>query len=136
MDSDSKPLSSHGSESLETVYPDSAVVQTLAGLNADADRKVVQRTRRAVWGSILEEGVQRRNRKRNAGIAILVATVVLIVLSPAIWSGIDDLNSGEYISDMTPMMTLLALVLFTAVLGALLAGAKSESPVREGKRRD
>jgi hypothetical protein len=56
---DSEPLNLHGSESLETVHPDSAVVQTLAGLNADADRKVVQRTRRAVWGSILEKGPAR-----------------------------------------------------------------------------
>jgi peptidoglycan/LPS O-acetylase OafA/YrhL len=120
----------------DETLPDSDLVQALAGLSGDSDRAMVLRTRRAVRGSILQADVQRQNRKRNAGIAILVAAVVLIVLSPAIWSGIDDLSSGEYISDMTPMMTLLAVVLSSAVLAALLAGWKSEPQMRDGKRHE
>jgi hypothetical protein len=120
----------------DETLPDSDLVQALAGLSGDSDRAMVLRTRRAVRGSLLQADVQRQNRKRNAGIAILVAAVVLIVLSPAIWSGIDDLSSGEYISDMTPMLTLLALVLSSAVLAALLAGWKSEPQMRDGKRHE
>ena len=120
----------------ENTATDPQLLDTLAGLNADAGRAIVLRTRHAVRGSLEVASAQRQNRKRNAGIAILVAVVVLMVLSPAIWSGMEDLNSGEYIFDMTPMMTLLAVVLSSAVLAALIAGWKNDPRMRDGKRHE
>ena len=121
-------------ETLGCPSEDSSLVEALAGLRSDEHQDIVQKTRRAVRGSVLDSLARKQNRKRNAGVAILVAGIILLLLSPAIWSGIDDLVSGEYIADVTPMMTFLVVVFFSAVLAALVAGWKNSGNMRDGNR--
>ncbi len=113
---------------------DSSLVEALTGLRTEQNQAIVQKTRRAVRGSMIDSVARKRNRKRNAGIATLVAGIILVLLSPALWSGIDDLVSGEYIADLTPMMTFLVVVFFSAVLAALVAGWKNTGHLRDENR--
>ncbi len=127
----------HNSDSFKTgggASEDSSLIEALAGLRTDQDHAVVDKTRRAVRGSMIDTVARKQNRKRNAGIAMLVAAVILVLLSPALWSGIDDLISGEYIADLTPMMTFLVVVFFSAVLAALIAGWKNTGHLRDENR--
>jgi hypothetical protein len=113
---------------------DASVTESLAGLNANADRTVVQRTRRVVLESVNEHRQQRTSRRRATGLAILVLALFFVLLSPAIWSGVDDLLGGEHVFDMPGMVMGLILMLFCAVLGALVVGWKNQRDIRHGKR--
>ncbi len=113
---------------------DERLVEALSGMNASADRALVQRTRRRVLDTVMEHRSQQVLRRRSTGIAILVLAVFFVVLSPAIWSGIDDLLGGEHVFDLPEMAMALILMLFCAILGALFLGWKNQREVRHGKR--
>ena len=71
-----------------------------------------------------------KRRRRNRGLALLIAAGFITLLTPALWSGMDEIFAGEHLSDLPTMVTLLALTLFSAVVAALLASWKSHQPVR------
>ena len=62
--------------------------------------------------------------------ALLVAVGFLTLLTPALWSGVDEIFAGEHLSDLPTMVTLLALTLFSAILAALIASWKGHQTVR------
>jgi cytochrome bd-type quinol oxidase subunit 2 len=109
---------------------DPELIQALTGMSADASLAVAQRTRRAVRDTAFQIREDRQRRRRNKGIALLVAAGFLMLLTPALWSGIDEIFAGEHISDLPTMVTLTALTLFSAVLAALLASWKKQQPER------
>jgi len=113
---------------------DRGLLDALCGLNSNANRAVVQRTRAAVRDAALSTLQRRRNRRRNAGIGAVVAIAFLVLLSPALWSVADELVRGEYISDLTPMVTLSVVLLFSGALAALVAGLRNHHSVRDGRR--
>jgi hypothetical protein len=118
------------------VHPedDSDILQALTGLDASASLGVAQRTRRAVREAATNLREDRKRRHRNKGLALLVAVGFLTLLTPALWSGVDEIFAGEHLSDLPTMITLLALTLFSAVVAALIASWKNHEPVRFGKR--
>lgn len=114
--------------------PNADLVDALAGLNASASLAVAQRTRRAVREAASNLREDRARRRRNKGLALLAAVVFLTLLTPALWSGVDEIFAGEHISDLPTMFTLLALTLFSAVVAALVAGWRIHQPARSGRR--
>ena len=113
---------------------DAEMVQALTGLDASASLAVAQRTRRAVREAALILREDQKRRRRNKGIALLVAVGFLTLLTPALWSGVDEIFAGEHLSDLQTMFTLTALTLFSAVIAALLASWKNHQSVRYDKR--
>jgi hypothetical protein len=113
---------------------DPELIQALTGLNANASLAVALRTRRAVRDAALNLREDKGRRRRNRGLALLGALGFLILLTPALWSGVDEIFAGEHISDLPTMFTLLALTLFSAVVAALVAGWKGHQPLRLGRR--
>jgi hypothetical protein len=77
---------------------------------------------------------QAQRRRRNRGMALLLVAGFLMLLTPALWSGVDEIFAGEHFSDLSPMVTLLALMLFSAVVAALIASWKGNQPLRYGRR--
>lgn len=114
--------------------PDSDILRALTGLDANASLVVAQRTRRMIREAAINLREERERRRRNKGIALLIAVAFLTLLTPALWSGVDELFAGEHISDLPAMFTLLALTLFSAVLAALIASWKGHQPLRIGRR--
>jgi hypothetical protein len=114
--------------------PSSDLVRALSGLNAGTTLAVAQRTRRAVReaGANIREGAERR--RKNRGMALLLAVGFLTLLTPALWSGVDEIFAGEHLSDLPAMFTLLALTLFSAVVAALVASWRGHQPLRYGRR--
>jgi hypothetical protein len=113
---------------------DPDLIQVLTGLDASASLAVAQRTRRAVREASLNIREERKRRRRNKGIALLVAVSFLTLLTPALWSGVDEIFAGEHLSDLPTMVTLLALTLFSAILAALIASWKGHQTVRYTRR--
>jgi len=118
----------------ESRTPPAELVRALTGLDASSSLAVAQRTRRSVreaGARLREEG---RRRRRNRGLALLLMVGFLTLLTPALWSGADELFAGEHLSDLPTMLTLFALTLFSAVVAALMASWKGTQPMRYGKR--
>lgn len=115
---------------------DAGLVESLAGLNASGEMRAAEKTRRAVMGAVIQMREQRTERRRSCGIALLVCAVLLVLLSPVIWGGVDEWIGGASLGDLQAQMTLLALVVFPALLAALFAGWQSARPhAGPGRRR-
>ncbi len=111
-------------------FADPEMVQALTGLDASASLAVAQRTRRVVREAAMRMREDRQRRRRNKGLALLIAAGFITLLTPALWSGMDDIFAGEHLSDLPTMVTLTALTLFSAVVAALLASGKNHQPER------
>jgi hypothetical protein len=107
---------------------DPGVVSTLSGLNSDSTMRVAQRARRSVREAVIVRDEERGRSRRNLGIALFALAALFILLTPVIWSSLDELMAGEHILDASAMVTMLAIALASAVFAALIAGWR-----RQGK---
>ena len=113
--------------------PDQQMVEMLAGMNATADMQVVQRTRRAVMQAAAELREQRRRTRRNLAVVLLTIAVLAMVLTPAIWSTVDDFLGGEQWFELPGMVMVLVLLLFSTIVAALIITFKSQQQMH-GRR--
>lgn len=113
----------------------SELVAALSGLDANRDRALTNRTRRAVQeaASDLREG--RHLTRRSGAIALLTLAGFLMLLSPAIWSSVDDMLGGEFLLDLPGMIAALAFTLFAAVAAVLflISGEGNRNPRQSGR---
>lgn len=124
----------HTDSSTNEQISDPQLLEMLAGMNASADMLVVQRTRRAVMEAAAELREQRRRNRRNAAIAALSVLVFFMVLTPAIWSSVDEFLGGGDFFEVHNMSMVLILVLFSTVLGALILGLRGQRKVPNERR--
>lgn len=110
------------------------LLQSLTGLDADATLAVAHRARLAVREAALNLREEEKRRRRNKGIALLIALAFLTLLTPALWSGVDEIFAGEHFTDLPTMITLFALTLFSAIVAALMASWRGNQPLRYGRR--
>ena len=113
--------------------PDQQMVEMLAGMNATADMQVVQRTRRAVMQAAADLREQQRRTRRNMAVVLLTVAVLAMVLTPAIWSTVDDFLGGEQWFELPGMVMVLVLLLFSTIVAALIITFKSHQQMH-GRR--
>ena len=102
------------------------LVRALAGKDAQAGLRVVERTRRAVRVSIAARHEEQARRRRNLGISLAVCLGILMLLAPALWNSVEDLAGGEHFADIPTQLALLLMVLFPAMIAALVAGWRTQ----------
>ena len=117
----------------EPEMADAQIVEMLAGMNATADMAVVQRTRRAVMLAAAELREQRKRSRRNTGIVLFTVAVLAMVLTPAIWSTLDDFLGGEQWFDLPTMVMVLVLLLFSTIVAALIISFRGQQQI-QGRR--
>jgi len=110
------------------------LIESLAGLHANADLAVAQRTRRLIRDEAENLREVRKRRRRNNGLALLAALGFLTLLTPALWSGVDEIFAGEHLSDLPTMVTLGGLTLFSTIVAALIASWRNHQPLRDERR--
>ena len=106
--------------------------ETLAALSSLGNSRnaaTTLRARRAVREAVIVMDEEKGRSRRNLGIALLALASLFVLLSPILWSSMDELMAGEHIFDASAMVTMLAVALATAVCAALIAGWR-----RQGKR--
>lgn len=81
---------------------------------------VLLRTRRSVMEAAYEMQMRRTRRRRQIGIALLVFAVLMMLVTPALWSAATELTSGEPFYDLPVMLLTLTLVLLSAMFAVLL----------------
>jgi hypothetical protein len=103
--------------------------------DADANRRVTQKTRRAVRDAVINTHEKRVHQRRNVGFAILGFVCMLVLLGPAIWSGVEDfLGEEQRLFDMPTQVAFLIMMLFLGTLAALIAVWKGQYHVQHDRR--
>lgn len=110
------------------------VVRSIPWLDCDANRALTQKTRRAVRDSVISIQENRNLQRRNLGFAILGFVSMLILLGPAIWTGVEDLLEEERLFDMPTQLGLLIAMLLLAMLAALIAVWKGQRHTHHDRR--
>ncbi len=132
------PEAAHPAETALAIgKPDPRVVDALTGRDADAERAVALRTRRAVYHAVMDQRNERDQGRRHLLFALLLTGVLTLALAPALWVGIDDLLGGETLLDLPGMLVALGMTLFAAVAAVLfLLGGERQAPhaARSGRR--
>ena len=114
----------------------SDVVQTLTNMNCDANLALVERTRCAVRETAIIMRERRIQRRRNMGFALSALVCLLILLGPAIWNSVDDLDDlfGGDLASLPSQVALFLLMLASAMLAALVAFWKEQRDVHHQRR--
>ena len=124
----------HTDTSPDSQFAEPQMIEMLMGMNASADMQVVQRTRRAVLEAATELREQQKRNRRNGAIVALTISVLAMLLTPAIWSSVDDLLAGGDLFELHSMVLVLIALLFSTILGALLIGLRSQEQMPRGRR--
>ena len=103
-------------------------------MDGDANRLVTQKTRRAVRDAVISTQEQRSRHRRNLGLAILSFVAMLVLLGPAVWTGVEELLGEEPLFDLPTQITFLIGMLFLAMLAALIAVWKGQHNVQHDRR--
>lgn len=114
---------------------DPELIHALAGMNAEADMRVAQKTRRVVHGALLGIKDRKVTSRRSLGIAMMASMAILLLLSPAIWNAFEDLVEGEHFGDIPTQMALLLIVSSLALLAALVLIWKNAQEMKRSKRQ-
>lgn len=124
----------HTDTSPDSQFAEPQLIEMLTGMNASADMQVVQRTRRAVLEAATELREQQKRNRRNGAIVALTISVLAMLLTPAIWSSVDDFLAGGDLFELHSMVLVLIALLFSTILGALLIGLRSQEQMPRGRR--
>lgn len=124
----------HTDTSPDSQFAEPQLIEMLTGMNASADMQVVQRTRRAVLQAATELREQQKRNRRNGAIVALAISVLAMLLTPAIWSSVDDFLAGGDLFELHSMVLVLIALLFSTILGALLIGLRSQEQMPRGRR--
>jgi hypothetical protein len=116
-----------------TRTPESRALNEMRHRQARSGLDVVLRTRRSVMEAANQIQVQRVRNRRQVGIALLSLGSLLVLLTPAIWSAVDDLFGGEHFFDMPTMVLSLVLLLFSAVFGVLIFSWSRQDRLHNGE---
>lgn len=100
--------------------PDPKLLDALAGLDADANREVVQRTRRAVRVAADQMRAADQRRRYNLGLVLLVFAALMIFLTPTLWLVSEDIFSGEAWQDAQTLTALLVISTASTIFAAVL----------------
>ncbi|HVJ09485.1 MAG TPA: hypothetical protein VM554_13990 [Acidisarcina sp.] len=114
--------------------PDPMLIQALAGLNADGEMRTAQTTRRKVACKIFFGRERNEKRRHSRALAIMASLGILVLLSPALWQSMENLIAEEHFGSFVTQVTLLILLLFTALIAALIASWRNGPEIRHGKR--
>ena len=108
--------------------------RSIAWPDYDANLRLAQKTRRAVRDEVISSQERRGRQLRVMGVALLGFLCLMVLLAPAIWNGMEDVLAGEHILDLPAQVALLSLMLFPAMLAALIAFWKGKQDVEYDRR--
>jgi hypothetical protein len=104
----------------EAQVPDSKLLDALAGLDAEADMMVVQRTRRAVMAAAHKMREAQMRTRYQAGLVLLAVGALLMFLTPALWVLAEDVFNDERWLDAPALTALLVATIVSTVLAAVV----------------
>ena len=99
---------------------DAKLLSALAGLDAAQSREAAIHTRRVVTGSAANLRQRRLSSGRSRNLAIAGVVLVLLLITPLIWSSVDSLMGDQHITDTASELSLLGLLVGSTLIAAML----------------
>jgi hypothetical protein len=96
----------------------SDLLSALSGLEANRERVVAHRTRRVVASSIGVLKERRQDKSRVRAMAIGLAIVSVVLITPLLWEAVDSLIAGEHVGDPGNQLALWACIVCPALIAA------------------
>jgi hypothetical protein len=96
------------------------LVAALTSVDGRADLAVF-RTRRRVYSTVIDMEEQRKGRSRQSKLAIVMFTIVIILLAPAVWTSVLNFSAGAHFADLQTQIALLPLMLFPGIVAVATA---------------
>jgi hypothetical protein len=112
-----------------------ALLRAFAGRDANAQLRVVARTRRAIRVANESRREQGERGRHDIGITLSVLGAIFVVLAPAMWGSLDDFFGGEHFGDLPTQVTLLSTFLMLAIVGALVIVWRSRANQNQDEYR-
>ncbi|MFZ0662932.1 MAG: hypothetical protein WAM66_09595 [Acidobacteriaceae bacterium] len=111
----------------QSQVPDTKLLDAMAGLDAEADLAVVQRTRRAVMEAANQMRAAQSRTRRQIGVALLGLVALLMFLTPMLWVIAEDAFSEDGWLDAPAMTALLVATVAFSIFTAILVQRRSQS---------
>lgn len=111
------------------------LIRAIAGYDANAQVPLVTKTRRAIRIDNEFRREQGERERHHIGVTLLALGAILLALAPAIWGSVDGFFGGEHFGDVPVQVTLIAIFLVLAVVGALVIVLWGRN-TQDGYRRD
>ena len=99
-----------GASSQRAAKEQGDLMSALTGLDAGQTQQVAERTRRVVTGSAGNLRERREVSGRSRNLAIAGAVLVLLLITPLIWSTVDSLTGDQHLTDTASELSLLGLL--------------------------
>lgn len=106
---------------------DTKLLDALAGLDAEADMAVVQRTRRAVMEAANQMREAQSRTRRGIGVALLGLVALLMFLTPMLWVIADEAFNGENWLEVSGLTAMLVVTMALSIFAALAAQWRNHS---------
>jgi hypothetical protein len=108
--------------------------RSIAYPDYDANLRLSQRTRRKVRDEVISTQERRMRQRHSVGLALMGFLFLLVLLAPAIWSGVEDVLGDERVFDLHTEIAFLTAILLVAMLSALIAVWKGRHNVQHDRR--
>lgn len=105
-----------------------ATVEAIVHLNCDP--RLLDRTRRATRAAALAARGRRRHHRRNLAAIFAALMTIIFLVSPEIWNGVEALAPGDRFSSFSVEVSLYILLLFPAMMAALVLIWKGQGRLR------
>jgi Sec-independent protein secretion pathway component TatC len=107
--------------------PDVKLLDALAGLDAEADMAVVQRTRRAVMEKANHMREARSHARRQMAMVLVGLVALFTFLTPMLWVIAEEAFSDESWLDVSGLTSLLVATMAFSIFAALAAQWRKQS---------
>jgi hypothetical protein len=107
--------------------PEMKLLDALAGLDAEANMAVVQRTRRAVMERTAQMRETHARARRQVGMALVSLVALLMFLTPMLWVIAEEAFSEEEWLDVPGLTALLVATMAFSIFAALAAQWRRQS---------
>lgn len=117
------------SEQIRSAMSDSISTDDV-GSPITASHSLVRRTQRAVREQTITSAECRHRSRRGAGLAVLVVSILLLALAPAIWIGFSWFREWESLADAAPQSVYILLCLLPVAFVLGIIGWRQRHHVR------
>ena len=94
------------------------LLSALSGLEANRERAVAHQTRRVVSSSLGVIKERNQDKSRTRALAIALAFVSVVLITPLLWEAVDSLIAGEHLGDPGNQLALWACIVCPALIAA------------------
>jgi hypothetical protein len=106
----------------------------IARPDCDANLRLAQKTRLRVRDEVISTQERRVRQRHSVGLALVGFLCLLVLLAPAIWSGMEDLWGEDRVFDLHTEIAFLIVILLVAMLAALIAVWKGQHNLQHDRR--